>query len=446
MIDKNTFCSSPWLHFRINYAGDFVVCRWGVNPGVDRQSTHNIRDTRISDYFNSSILSEMRNQLLTGEKPAACQNCYYQDKFNKISGRKKQLFRSKLDNSDTFDDNFTSSPHYDRFLFSQNNNGLANCLPFDFQIDLENTCNGACIMCSPKASTKLATDYIKLNKIEPEIFAAPRKFDCWASDPVLVKKFVDELVKMPDIDYIHLLGGETLYVESFYTICEALIDAGISKNIIIGTTTNGTVYSPRLEKIITQFRGFHLGLSIESINIINDYIRYPARINPVLEIFDKFFELRNKAPNLHLTLRITPNIFSIFYLDEVIQYMVDKRITAESCNILKNPSILRMELLPADLKEVAVNKLKNVISKNNLHHNEPVIDTRNPNLINEVISNVVYQYIDFLTNMAEPEDVENERHNLVKFLNAFESLRRNSILDYAPEFTTFLEQYGYVKK
>lgn len=372
-----------------------------------------------------------------------CSGCYYQDSFGKTSGRKKQLYRSKLDNTDTFDNDFVHSPHYDRFSFSQDNNGTTNSMPFDFQIDLENTCNSACIMCRPLASSKLATDYVKLHKIEPTIFESPPKFDCWASDPVLVKKFVDELKQIPHVDYIHLLGGETLYVESFYTICEALIEADMAKDIIVGTTTNGTVYTPRLEKIISEFRGFHLGLSIESVNPINDYIRYPSDIKAVLNNFDNFIELRNRFSSLHLTLRITPNIFTILYLDEVVQYMIDNNITAESCNILSNPPVLRIELLPDDLRLLAIEKLTTVAKKNNLVEVGAVIDTRNTELVTEVISNVVFQYISFLESMVAPDDVESERHQLIKFLKAFETLRDNSILDYAPEYADFLKQYGY---
>ena len=443
MIDKNTFCSSPWLHFRLTYSGDFVYCRWALTA----KGVQNIRNLSMLEYFNSSEMNDIRRQLLTGEKPYHCANCYYQDSFGKVSGRQKQLFRSKLNDAETFDTDFIHSPHYDRLVYSLFNKGETVHAPFDFQIDLENTCNSSCIMCYPKASSKLATDYIKLNKIEPKLFAAPIKFNCWASDPLLVKKFVDELKQMPYIDYIHLLGGETLYVESFYSICEALVEADLAKDIIVGTTTNGTVYTPRLEEIIPKFsRGFHLGLSIESTNSLNDYVRYPADIKTVLQNFDKFLKLREQYPALHLTLRITPNLFTICYLDEVIQYMIDNNVTAESCNVLEKPSVLRMELLPDELRLLAINKLKMVVSKNSLVSGDSVVDTRNPSLTKQVISNVVHQYIDFLTNMTAPDNVESERNDLVKFLNAFESLRNNSILDYAPEFTSFLGQHGYVKK
>jgi len=439
MLDKNVFCSSPWLHVRLSYRGYYYPCRWGDRNFYNTQSLLNLSDTSLLDYVNSEQMVALRNQLLTGIKPTGCHGCYYEESFGKMSGRTKQLYRSKL--NDTF--NFEDSPHYKLFEYSQQNAGLTNVLPIDLQIEIENTCNSACIMCHPSLSSRLKSDYVKLHQIDPITFMQPIEFKCWAANPVLLQKFINDLKEVPSTEYIHLLGGETLYVESFYTICEALIEADLAKNIILGTTTNGTVYSERLEKIIPEFKGFHLGLSIESSNPLNDYVRYPSDINKVKEIFVKFVALREKFDSLHLELRITPNIFSIFYLDEMIQYMCDNNITAESCNILRNPSCLRMELLPDDLKDIAVRKLKAVVFKNFLGRVPQNPNTRNPNLTRDIISNVAYGYIDFLEGMTPPDDVEAERGKLVKFLKGFESLRGNTILDYAPEYADFLNAYGY---
>jgi hypothetical protein len=123
--------------------------------------------------------------------------------------------------------------------------------------------------------------------------------------------------------------------------------------------------------------------------------------------------------------------------------MVDNTITAESCCILSRPSVLRMELLPENLRKIAIQKLIAVAERNNMSRYDQNPDTRNPALFNVILSNVTYGYIDFLTNMLPPDNVEEERGNLIKFLKGFELLRNNSILDYAPEFKDFLESYGY---
>ena len=444
MPNKKIFCSSPWLHLKINYSGRYIVCRWQSIPEPST-SVMNIRDTSLLEFYNSMRMRDFRSRLLLNDALPECSDCAYEDSFGKTSGRIRQLYRSKLDDMDSFDDMYLNSPHYEQFQYSADNNGKSTGHPYDLQINLTNVCNGACIMCSPSLSSRLNVDYQKLTKYNPILFPLPKKFECWASDPVVVKKFVKDLSELPSIEYIHLLGGETLLLDSFYTICDALIESGLSKQIFLGTTTNLTVYSDRLEKIIPEFNRFHIGLSIESVNPLNDYIRYVSDITSALSTLEKFLALREKFPTIHLTLRITPNVFSIFYIDEVIQYMCDHNITGESCNILSYPTQLRIELLPDDLRLIAIEKLKKVIDKNSLERGT-VVNARSNGLIKQVIAAVAYSYVDVLEEMTLPVDGEKCRHDLVNFIKGFESIRNNSILDYAPEFEPFLTSYGYVRE
>ena len=71
--------------------------------------------------------------------------------------------------------------------------------------------------------------------------------------------------------------------------------------------------------------------------------------------------------------------------------------------------------------------------------------TRDRRLNRQIISNVVYDYIDAISNMIAPVDAEQQRRDLVTYIDSFESLRGNCILDHAPELTTFLREYGYKK-
>jgi len=297
-------------------------------------------------------------------------------------------------------------------------------------------------MCEPRASSRLAQDYQKLHNINGTLFIKPERYESWSSDPKLVDQFVDELITIPNLKYIHLLGGETLFIEAFYTICERLIAAGLSKNIIMGTTTNSTIFSERLRKIIPEFKQFHLGISIESVSKLNDYIRYPADISTVLENINKFVDLRDSYPDLFITLRITPNVFTIFELDELLEFVINKHITAESCNILYKPECLRMEIMPTDIRLEAIAKLEKLINKYQLsRHN--IQNVRNPANIDQTTADTVFEYLEFLKTYSTPDNVDDLRTQLVSFLKSFESIRNNSILDYAPRYTDFLRHIGY---
>lgn len=433
---KDSFCSSPWIHLRVTYDGNYNQCRWGNIQPVD----NNIQTTSLMQFYNSQEMNSLRLELLNGNKPDHCSKCYYQDKFGKVNGRVKQLNKSGI-TLDEFELTARSSPHYEYFLHSNQNQGLSNYYPVDLQIDLGNICNSACIMCGPRSSSRLEQDYIKLHKINPQQFKNPNLYTSWTRDSNLVNKFVEELSQIPNIRYIHFLGGETLYDPAFYSICEKLIELGISKNITVGTTTNGTIYDNRVEYLITQFKEFHLGISIESTTNLNDYVRYPSNIDNILNNINKFLSLR-KHSTLTTSLRITPNIFTIYEFDKLIDYMIENNITAESCYILDNPSVLRTELLPNDIRQEVIVKLKSVINKHNLQ-NSKVVNIRSSTAIQQVIGDVVTEYLTFVENYTVPDDVEEQRYQLVTFLKSFETIRKNSILDYAPRYTEFLRSYGY---
>jgi MoaA/NifB/PqqE/SkfB family radical SAM enzyme len=422
---------------RITYDGTFKPCRWGK----DGSSYNNISNTTILQYYNNEQMRGIRKQMLGGEKPDICSTCYYEEEFGKLNGRIRQLNKSAISLNE-FELTMRSSPHYDNFLYTHNNHGLSDLSPVDLHIDLGNTCNSACIMCYPQASSRLESDYKKLSKIEPILFNNPPHIKSWTKNKETVKSVIAQLREIPNIKYIHFLGGETLYDEVFYDICDSLIEHGMSNNIIIGTTTNGTIFNERIQRFIENFKEFHLGISIEAVTPLNDYIRYSSKIDSVLSNIDKFLSLRTLNSGLYISLRITPNIFTAYDLDKLIVYMLENDVIAESCNILFYPAHLRMELLPDDIRQEIKSKLKTVIEYYELEPTD-VINIRVPHMINKVIANIILEYYNFICNFKTPDNVEESRYNLVKSLKAFESLRNNSILEYAPRYEEFLRNYGY---
>lgn len=440
MLEKN-FCSSPWFHIRINPSGNYRPCRW-ISFQKDRDVEYNIATTSLREYMNSQEMSSIRTQMLNGQSLDMCSWCHHEDTVGKVSGRKIQLLKSAI-NTNNFTKTFCSSPHYDLFEHSYNNQGSTDYWPVDFQIDLGNTCNGSCIICTPTYSSKLATDYIALRKIEPDLFEAFPNRRNWTDDPQLVEKFVNELGELSNIKYIHFLGGETLYLKSFYDICNRLIKTGMAEDVSFGTTTNCSVYNKEVEKIFKSFKHAHLGLSIEAFHPINDYVRWPSRIDEVRDHIMKFIALRDQV-NLHLSLRITPNIFTVFHIDTIFEFMLENKIPAESCSVLREPKCLRVELLPPNIINKCLEKVNSIIKKYNLQPNSSeIINRRNNEVVDHVIIDTIFEYKKLFETIEFSSDVEHLRYDMVKFIKAFEAIRNNCILDYLPEYEEFLRSYGY---
>jgi len=433
---KDTFCSSPWFHLRINPSGYYIPCRWDF---ASFSSSYNISNTTLIEYMNSDVMRDLRMALLNGEIRDTCKSCHFEDQNKKVNGRQRQLLKSGI-SIDNFEKTLCASPHFDLFEHSYNNQGHSPKVPIDLQIDLGNTCNSACVMCYPIYSSRLAADYVKLNKMQPDVFKLMPMEKNWTDDEALVDRFIDELSQIKDIKYLHFLGGETLYLKSFYNICNRLIDSGLAKNISFGTTTNCTVWNDDIERILSSFSHVHLGMSVEALHPINDYVRWPSKIDNIKATIDKFLKLR-ETTNLHLSLRITPSALTLLHIDTIFEFMIENSIMAESCNILQDPKCLRMEVLPKEIMNQVVDKVDAVIKKYNLTDAPiSIVNRRRPDLIDPIISEIIFEYQRFFKSCVEDPT---ERPTLVTFLKTFEQLRGNNILDYLPEYEEFLRRYGY---
>lgn len=436
---KKTFCSSPWFHLGINYDGSFSKCRWARDSFLPDKK-HNLTNTSILEFYNSSEVKELRSELLSGNLPSICQTCNYEESFGKINGRIRQLTKSAIE-LDNFELSTRSSPHYKYFKHSLDNNGESLYQPTDLQIYLGNTCNSACIMCEPFASSRLETEYRTLAKQEPDLFQT-REFDCWTRNNKLVDDLLVQLSEIENLGYIHFLGGETLYDKSFYKICDALIESGQSKDVMIGTTTNCTINNDKIKEYITKFKSFHLGISIETVTSLNDYIRYPGKIDQILANLKQFLRLRENNDNLYISLRITPNVFSIAHIDTLFKFALRHRVILESCNILVNPECLRIENIPDNIRQIVLDKLSNIISEYSLSKHS-ITNIRSPEFVDQATADSVVDYYKFIKTYNVPDNVDRLRTNLVRFIKAFENNRGNKILEYLPEYEEFLRAYGY---
>jgi MoaA/NifB/PqqE/SkfB family radical SAM enzyme len=385
-------------------------------------------------------MKQFRQDILHGKKLDFCSACHYEESFDKLNGRIRQLNKSAID-VNNFALTTRSSPHYKNFKYSFDNDGEADLAPVDLQINLSNLCNSACIMCGPEASSRLVADYKKLNLIDSSLFKKPSEYTSWTQNPETFKKFLDELVTIKNLRYIHFLGGETFYDPAFYKICDHVIENKID-GVIIGTTTNGTIINDKIKEYIAKFKEFHLGISIESVTELNDYIRWPGKVSEILPNIEQYLKLRESNPGLYISLRITPNILSIYDIDKLFVYLLENKVIAESCNILYDPAHLRIELLPEDIRDEIKNKIKAVIDYYELTDTN-IVNIRRPDLINAVTSNTVLDYYTFISEYQTPQNLNELRHNLIIFLKSFESIRNNSIIDYLPRYEKFLRNYGY---
>jgi hypothetical protein len=415
---------------RITSSGDYEFCRW-KNSSAGPGPAANIFDTDPLDYFKHHM-AKIRQHLLDGKDLSYCKNCRQMEQHQKISGRQKQLLKTGIV-TEHFVSSAKSSTFYDQFAYSAETQGHTTLQPVDWQIDLGNYCNGACIFCNPLDSSKLATEYYKLKLINQ---MPPRN---WTDDPIAVDRFVCCLEQTPNLAYLHFIGGETLITPAFKVILSRLAASGIAKKISIGFTTNLMTWDPEINELLIQFKEVNLGLSVECLDSVNDYARWPSKINTVEHLLNQWVSLGQQHKWL-ISIRTTPTLLSIPHLLTIYQYAWHHNVGIESCNFLTDPAVLRMSVLPQTVRLQFAQEIETWVNQQPLDLGLPIVNTRDPNLVRHSILHDAISYVNYLRNAKD------ETHllpKLVEFLKIREASRNNRILDYLPEYEQFLRTAGY---
>jgi hypothetical protein len=435
MTFKKTFCSSPWIHMRINNSGTYEFCRWQrKNTSITRvNQEHNIYNISPAEYFQNSM-SPLRAEILTGDDVPGCRDCYTMEEHVKVSGRQRQLLKTGV-MMEHFDKSLLSSPYLPDFEYSNQNQGKTTRMPVDWQIDLGNYCNSACVFCSVENSSRLATEFKKIGLISKVPSAN------WCENPVLLDKFLTDLTNSPDVRYLHFIGGETIITPAFETILRAVIDSGKSKTITVGFTTNLTVWSENLIELLKQFEQINVGLSIETLTPVNDYVRYPSKLDQTMNYLSRWIET-SREQNWLTQLRITPTCLTIHDITTVYDYAWKNQLSIESCNFLYNPEFMRITVLPMEQRMQAIDKLQTWLNQYQDQYDTTTVitNTRDPNLAREQILQDAQSYIGYLRNA---NDESFRLPALVNYLHKLEGNRNNSILDYIPEYEQLFRSHGY---
>lgn len=382
-------------------------------------------------YFQNNM-SELRTALLSGDSLDMCSDCYTMERHNKPSGRQRQLLKVGVQEQ-YFEKSLASSTLRSAFNYSNANQGHTDRTVTDWQIDLGNYCNSACIFCSPESSSRLATEFKKIGFIDQ--LPPPS----WCDDPALVDRFVQELTASTNLQYLHFVGGETVITPGFKTILTALVNADLAKDITIGFTTNLTVWSAGIVELLKQFQQVNLGMSVETLTWVNDYVRYPSTINLVQTILNQWVEL-GKQQDWLMQLRTAPTCLTTHELVTVYDYAWKHNISVESANLLYRPEFLRISVLPKAQRQHVQGIIKQWILNHPTEEYQKIINTRDPGLTRIQIRQDAETYLNYL---STTEDESYRLPDLVAYLKKLESNRGNCVLDYLPEYEDLLRSAGY---
>ena len=225
---------------------------------------------------------------------------------------------------------------------------------------------------------------------------------------------------------------------AFQTILEALIKSGLNHTATIGLTTNLITWNQPVVDLLSQFAGVNLGMSVESFDPVNEYVRWPAIMTKIHQYLDQWIAIA-RDHNWLMQFRTTPTALTIDSLLSVYRYAWERSIAIESCNFLDQPECMRPSVLPLSHRRSIIDRMESWIAEHNTD-STPIVNIRDPSVARQQIVQDLQSYVNYL---KRESDESFRLPELMTYLKRIESSRNNSVLTYLPQYEELFRTAGY---
>ena len=358
------FCPVPFVSLYSNFSDGKLrpCCVSNTQKAMDKTLLKD-DSTYYNDFVESVWLSdewkEARESFLNGEFPkTGCETCIDRESRGMLSDRFTHLQR----NNEWLIENFKN-------LSVEIGNPQGS--PFDMDLRPSNLCNLTCRMCTTVNSSKLNDDVEK--------FPHLREWVGTSNYPTNKAEQTMETVKnlnLQKIKYLKLLGGEPLADPAIVQTLQHVVASGHAKNMTLNMTTNATLIH-RYLKLLSNFKGLSLSISLEGTGKTFEYIREGAKWDKVLSNYEKLQQMDNVS---HIGINLVFSMHNIFTVEEWLPWFINTWQTQfyehknKNSHIKIGPvNIMRMRnkpwLCPSILDKEDKDWFRNTVSKILNEHN-----------------------------------------------------------------------------
>lgn len=337
------FCPHLWQHFSMETNGDIKFCCEAESIGLNA-SKHS-----VEEIFNSDVYNQSRQRLLAGEKIPQCKQCWEKEEQGYSSKRLMDYEFVREDFVNTFE-----------------NWELGKSIqPSYYNLQVSNTCNYACIMCSPVWSSLLHSITVKNEIDRPDRFAGHLYNN---------RSNIDQNEKLwqslSEIDHklnrLYVTGGEPFIIKNLWKYIKSIVDKGHAKNINFWCSTNVSMISDEQLELLSEFKHVNLGLSIDAAGRTNDYLRFGSDWSLIETNLRKLIDFKKQKGNIRISLVPVIHALNITEIDKLIAWYIslceddnDMRILP---NIIYEPHSMILNSVPTELIHSVKQKINDQIS------------------------------------------------------------------------------------
>jgi molybdenum cofactor biosynthesis enzyme MoaA len=269
--DPGTFCVAPWFQIRNQNDMSKNVCGSRI--------TDTCTDLLPLDYLNSAEIQDLKQDLHAGIKNKSCSQCWAQESHGVASLRQK-LNGILLNNTNEVKNTWVGAYFKKKTDYTSDFVAMAD-------IKTGNTCNFACVMCSPEDSSKIYTNWAQdtsIDFIQEKLVHDPGYLNAAKSYSLKNTKYLsyinDVLSNADKLQWLKFLGGEPLLDTVLLEKVQSL-PAEKKKKISLSFVTNGSVNLKETADYLGEFKNIYFCISLEGTSATQDYARAGSNWNAV---------------------------------------------------------------------------------------------------------------------------------------------------------------------
>jgi len=415
MNQSKTFCMHPFTGLATREDGAICACCRSHPVG-------NIQDNTLEEIWNNDTMQRIRRQVLNDERPKECEPCFSLEDQGVESLRMRHI-SGKI-------------PEARINLYP--NTVLQEVMPFEIptmELKLNNLCNLKCRMCHPMDSTSWNdwSEVKEFYKNENNIMYSIVEEHNLENKPHL-DKFQDNpewwssLEKLlPHFRRVEFAGGEPLMDPQHYRILDMLSQYG--HQIEIKYATNLSMLgkgSRNIYEYWPKFKSVAVNVSIDGIGDSYEYVRGNANWDTMIANIKEIQSISNIS---RIVGAVTVQVSNVLVLDKMIEYFLDDLGIVFHTHRVEYPKVLSAQVLPRELKDLAVERLENIKSK--------VKDFKMVKQHPQLLSYTLGQIQDNI-NYLNARDQSDKWSDCVEFNHRLDKTRSQSFTTVTPEFKEFI--------
>jgi MoaA/NifB/PqqE/SkfB family radical SAM enzyme len=366
-------------------------------------------------------MQRIRRQVLNNERPAECAPCF------SLEDQGVESLRQRHINGVIPEARINLYP----------DTRLQEIMPFEFptmEIKMNNLCNLKCRMCNPMDSTSW-NDWQEVEEhyIKEDNFLVKKINDLNLKNKPFLDSFVDtdnwwDSFKkiLPYFRRVEFAGGEPLMDPTHYKILDMLAPYG--DNIEIKYATNLTTLG-KSNRTVWQywpkFKSVAVNVSIDGIDTSYEYIRGNASWAELVNNIKQVQTIPNVS---RIVGAVAVQVSNVLILDKMIELFLNDLGIVFYTNMVQYPNVLSAQVIPNELKSLAVVKLKAVrelVPTFKLVKEHPMLEA------------LTYKQIDGIINFILARDNTHLWNDCIEYNRRLDVTRDQSFFDTTPEFKPY---------